>query len=334
VKRPHFYRSNTTLLEELIVRQLPQSLPRRFTACITALLVVVDVTGVGCKSSKPSAPETPAPTKAAAPAAQTQPPAAGPATSQMSLDDLVAPIALYPDQLLGQLLVAAVNSQEVLDLGNWLIENQSLKSDAAPAAAKVAGFSPSAQYLAAFPQVVDQMCQQLDWTKQLGEAFQSNQKGVLDAIQQKRAQAKQQGNLQSSPQMTVDTATQNGQQVIEIKPADPQVIYVPQYNTTTVYTTPPAQTTVVQQQSGVSTGGAVAIGLLSFGVGMAVGSALHHDDYYPYPAWGGGGMYYGGRPYYPLRIALQCIRVTGQHMDTDHRRTITGTNTTTRRTYA
>jgi hypothetical protein len=98
----------------------------------------------------------------------------------------------------------------------------------------------------------------------------------MDAIQQKRAQAKQQGNLQSSPQMTVDTTTQNGQQVIEIKPADPQIIYVPQYNTETVYTTAPAQstTTVVQQQSGVSTGGAIAIGLLSFGVGMAVGSAL------------------------------------------------------------
>jgi hypothetical protein len=279
------------------VRQSPQSLPRRFTACLTAILVVVDVTSVGCKSSK--TPEAPAPTTAAAPAAGTPPPA-GPATSQMSLDDLVAPIALYPDQLLGQLLVAAVNSQEVLDLGNWLLENQSLKSDAAPDAAKKAGFSPSAQYLAAFPQVVDNMCQELDWTKQLGEAFQSNQKGVMNAVQQKRAQAKQQGNLQSSPQMTVDTTTQGGQQIIEIKPADPQIIYVPQYNTTTVYTTPPAQTTtVVQEQSGVSTGGAVAIGLLSFGVGMAVGSALHHDDYYPYPAWGGGGMYYGGRPYYP-----------------------------------
>ena len=202
------------------MRQLPpQSLPRRFTACITALLVVVDVTSVGCKSSAPTTPTTPAPTAAAAPAAQTTP--AGPATSQMSLDDLVAPIALYPDQLLGQLLVAAVNSQEVLDLGNWLIQNQNIKPDAAPAAAKAAGFSPSAQYLAAFPQVVDNMCQEFDWTKQLGEAFQGDQKGVMDAIQQKRAEAKQQGNLQSGPQMTVETTTQNNQQVIEIKPANP-----------------------------------------------------------------------------------------------------------------
>jgi hypothetical protein len=218
----------------------------------------------------------------------------------MSVDDLVAPIALYPDQLLGQLLLAAVNSQEVLDLGNWLIQNQSIKPDAAPAAAKAAGFSTSAQYLAAFPQVVDSMCQQLDWTKELGEAFKADQKGVMDAIQRKRVQAQQVGNLKSSPQMTVDTKTDNGKQVVEITPANPQVVYVPQYNTTTIYTTPPpAQTTVVEEKSGVSTGAAVGIGLLSFGIGMAVGSAFNNNNYYPYPGWGGGGMYYGGRPYYP-----------------------------------
>ena len=118
------------------------------------------------------------------------------------------------------------------------------------------------------------------------------------------------GNLSSSPQMAVETKqSDNGQQYVEIKPADPKVVYVPQYNPVTIYNNPapapapavaPTQTTVVtEQQSGVSTGTAVAIGLLSFGVGMAVGSAIHNDNYYPYPAWGGGGVYYGGRPYYP-----------------------------------
>jgi Protein of unknown function (DUF3300) len=76
----------------------------------------------------------------------------------------------------------------VLDLGNWLIENQSTKTDAAPAAAKQAGFSTSAQYLAAFPQVVDNMCQELDWTKQLGDAYKNNPQGVMDAVQRKRQQ--------------------------------------------------------------------------------------------------------------------------------------------------
>ncbi len=275
-----------------------------------ALFFAVMLWGVGCKKN-----EAPAP--AAAPAAANQPQTPGqPQTAATSLDELVAPIALYPDQLLGQLLIVATNPQEVLDLGNWLIMNQSMKSSDAPAQAKAAGFSTSAQYLAAFPQVVDNMCQQMDWTKELGAAFKDNQQGVMNAIQTKRLQAEQTGNLKSSPQMTVQTATDSGKQVVEIKPADPQVIYVPQYNPETVYTEPapaqtaqPAQTTqtnqvnqtvvVEQEKSGVSTGGAIAIGLLSFGVGMAVGSAFNNNDYYPYPGWGGGGMYYGGRPYYP-----------------------------------
>jgi len=266
------------------------------TLLFGALFFALMLWSVGCKKE-----EAPAPAPAAA--NQSQPQAA-----TASIADLVAPIALYPDQLLGQLLIVATNPQEVLDLGNWLITNQSMKPADAPAAAKNAGFSTSAQYLAAFPQVVDNMCQQMDWTTQLGEAFKSNQQGVMEAIQAKRAQAQQQGNLKSSPQMTVDTANDNGKQVIEVKPADPQVIYVPQYNPETVYTEPaPAQTTTVNQttvvqqpeQSGVSTGTAVAIGLLSFGVGMAVGSAFHNDNYYPYPGWGYGGMYYGGHPYYP-----------------------------------
>ena len=295
------------------------------TLFFSALMFAVMLWGVGCKKN-----EAPAP--AAAPAAanqpQAQPQSAGQAqTSAASLDELVAPIALYPDKLLGQLLIVATNPQEVLDLGNWLIMNQSMKPADAPAAAKTAGFSTSAQYLAAFPQVVDNMCQQMDWTKELGEAVKSNQQGVLNAIQAKRLQAEQTGNLKSSAHMKVETATDNGKQVVEIKPADPQVIYVPQYNPETVYTEPapaqtaqaaqPVQTTdttqttqttqtnnqtvVVEQQedSGSGTGGAVLGALLSFGVGMAVGSAFNNDDYYPYPGWGGGGMYYGGRPYYP-----------------------------------
>jgi Protein of unknown function (DUF3300) len=272
----------------------------RGTIFLTALATLFAVSGSGCK--KGSAP--PAPAAQTQTPAPTQPTSPAPATTPMALDDLVAPIALYPDQLLGQMLVASTNPQEVLDLGNWLIQNQSLKSDQAPTAAKNAGFSTSAQYLAAFPQVVDNMCQEMDWTTQLGEAFKANQQGVLDAIQLKRTQAKQQGNLQSSPQMAVETKQDNGKEVIQIAPADPQVVYVPQYNTTTIYNEPaPAATTTTttpeaSASSGVSTGAAIGIGLLSFGIGMAVGSSMH-DDYYPYPSYGYGGMYYGGRPYYP-----------------------------------
>ena len=216
----------------------------------------------------------------------------------MSNAELVAPIALYPDALLAQVLASATNPQEVLDAGNWLIQNQNLKGDAAVAAAEKAGFTPSVQYLVNFPQVVDQMCQEIDWTTQLGAAFKADPKGVLEAVQLRRREAQKMGNLGTTPQMVVDTKTDNGQQVIEIRPTSPTVVYVPTYNPVTIYTTPaPPQTVVVQQ--GVSTGTAIGIGLLSFGVGMAVGAAINRNNYYPYPSWGYGGMYYGGRPYYP-----------------------------------
>jgi hypothetical protein len=252
----------------------------------------------GCKSSQDA---NQVPSQVAPQSGQAQPQAAS-----LSLDDLVAPIALYPDQLLAQVLTASITPQEVLDGGNWIIQNQNLKGDALINAAKTAGFGPSMQYLMNFPQVVDNMCQEMEWTTQLGQAFQSDQKGVMEAVQRKRSQAQQAGNLVSSPQMTVATKTDNGQRYVEITPADPKVVYVPQYNPVTIYNTQaapapaPATTTVVTQSSGVSTGTAVGIGLLSFGVGMAIGAAINNNNrYYPYPAWGYGGVYYGGRPYYP-----------------------------------
>jgi len=264
---------------------------------ITAVFSVTSLT-TGCKSSQDAnrAPSQVAP--------QSQP--AQPQAASLSLDDLVAPIALYPDQLLAQILTASTTPQEVLDGGNWIIQNQTLKGAALINAAKTAGFGPSMQYLMNFPQVVDNMCQEMDWTTQLGQAFQSDQKGVMEAVQRKRGQAQQAGNLVSSPQMTVATKTDNGQQYVQITPADPKVVYVPQYNPVTIYNTQaapapaPTTTTVVTQSSGVSTGTAVGVGLLSFGVGMAIGAAISSNNhYYPYPAWGYGGVYYGGRPYYP-----------------------------------
>jgi hypothetical protein len=236
--------------------------------------------------------------------------AAATPSAPVTLADLVAPIALYPDQLLGQVLTISATPQEVLDLGNWLIENDTLTGSKAQDAAKEAGFSTSAQYLALFPQVVDNMAQQIDWTTQLGDAFTDKPKDVMAAIQAKRVAAEKAGNLKTSSQMTVETKkAENGTSYIAISPTDPKVIYVPVYNPVNVYVTNPTPapataapttttTTTTTASSGVSTGAAVGIGLLSFGVGMAVGSAIH-NDYYPYPMWGYGGMYYGGRPYYP-----------------------------------
>src|SRR4029434_7233008 len=111
--------------------------------------------------------------------------------------------------------------------------------DALDKAAGKAGFGPAMRSLVHFPVVVDMMCQELDWTKQLGSAFTSDQKGVLDAVQRLRASAVDVRNLKSSKQMAVKTKTRNGQTFVEVQPAAPNVVYVPQYNPQVVYTTPP-----------------------------------------------------------------------------------------------
>jgi hypothetical protein len=243
------------------------------------------------------------------------------------LDELMAPIALYPDPVLAVMMQAAIDPQEVMDGGNWLAldQNQNLKEAALDQASEKAGFTPVVQALLHYPTVVDMMCTQFDWTKQLGAAYQANPKAVLASVQRLRAQAVDNGALKSSSQMKVDVTQDSGQQVVELKPTDPKVVYVPQYNpdqvfqTTTTTTKPdgtvittttgPASTapatttstnttTVVKEKEGVSTGTAVLIGLLSFGAGIAVGSAINNNNYY-YPAWGYGGVYYGPRPYYP-----------------------------------
>jgi hypothetical protein len=239
------------------------------------------------------------------------------------LDELMAPIALYPDPVLAVMMQAAIDPQEVMDGGNWLAldQNQNLKEAALDQASEKAGFTPVMQALLHYPTVVDMMCTQFDWTKQLGAAYQANPKAVLASVQRLRAQAVDNGALKSSSQMKVDVTQDNGQQVVELKPTDPKVVYVPQYNpdqvfqTTTTTTKPdgtvittttgpasttpaPTTTTVVKEKEGVSTGTAVLIGLLSFGAGIAVGSAINNNNYY-YPAWGYGGVYYGARPYYP-----------------------------------
>jgi len=272
-------------------------------AALAAIVIVAAGCGSGTESTStpPGASATPGET---APAAAQAPAVPAPAVTQASwapdaLEELLAPIALYPDALLGQILAASINAQEVLDAGNWLLENQGLTGDQLDAAAQKAGFGPATRSLVQFPTVVDMMCQQIDWTRQLGSAFTSDQKSVLDAVQRLRAQAADVGNLKSTPQQTVETKKENDKVIVEVKPADPKVVYVPQYDSQQVYTTPPPPTAPATTSSSntVSTGAAVAAGLLAFGVGIALGHALDDDDCYPH--WGAGVVYYGPRPFYP-----------------------------------
>ncbi len=211
--------------------------------------------------------------------------------SAESLEELLAPVALYPDPVLSQMMIAATNPQEVLDAGNWLLQNEKLKGTALDDAAAEVGFTPPIRALVQFPEVIDMMCQEMAWTTELGEAFTADQAGVLAAIQRLRFQAKDVGNLQSSPQMAVVTEQQDGQDVIVLKPADPTIVYVPQYDPEVIYApAPTTSTTVVTQQTGYS-GGAL---LLAFGAGILINEIFDdHNDYY-YPRYG-----YGRMPYYP-----------------------------------
>jgi hypothetical protein len=229
--------------------------------------------------------------------------------SPEALETLLAPIALYPDPVLAQVLASSTNPQEVLDAGNWLIANSELTGSKLSDAATAAGFTPPMMAVMQFPTVVDMMCMKMDWTTELGSAFQADESGVLDAVQRLRKQAAEMGNLESSDQMKVTTGSQNNQQVITVQPADPQVVYVPQYDPTVVYTTPPpatttptTTTTVVEDDDDDYSGGEmITAGLLSFGAGMLVNEVFNDDDdddYYS-PNWGYGGGGYYPPPYYP-----------------------------------
>jgi hypothetical protein len=295
--------------------QRPAADLRSLAFCVV-LGASVSISACGSKEPTPApAPAAPASSDAAAPAAPPAAPAtAAPVTADQvtqtwtpeALEELLAPVALYPDPVLSQMLIASTNPQEVLDAGNWLLQNTGVKGKALDDAAATAGFTPPVRALVQFPETVDMMCLELGWTTELGQAFVADQTGVLDAVQRLRQQAIDVGNLQSSAQMKVETESQEGKEVVVLKPAQPEVVYVPQYDPVTAYappatapaTAPATTTTVTEEKSGHSTGAMVATGVLAFGAGILVNELFDDDDdnrndYY-YPNYG-----YGGMPYYP-----------------------------------
>jgi hypothetical protein len=150
--------------------------------------------------------------------------------SPQQLNNLVAPIALYPDPLLGQLLVASTYPLEIVEANQWLQRNRNLGGRELMDAAKQQPWDPSVQALVAVPDALAKLNQDISWTTDLGNAFLAQEADVMNAVQQMRARAQGNGNLTSTPQQTVTTEAQGGQQVIVIQPADPQVIYVPSYD--------------------------------------------------------------------------------------------------------
>lgn len=151
------------------------------------------------------------------------------------LDQLLAPVALYPDALLSQVLMASTYPADVAAAAQWSKNNASLSGDAATKAVSGEQWDPSVQSLVAFPSVMDMMGRQPQWVQSVGDAFLAQPDDVMDSVQRLRAQAQKAGTLKTTEQQTVVTQQSGGTTVVQIEPTNPQVVYVPQYNPTVVY---------------------------------------------------------------------------------------------------
>ena len=227
----------------------------------------------------PTAPSA----EAAAPAAQTA------SFKSEEIDALVAPIALYPDSLLAQVLMASTYPLEVVQAARWVKTNPSVKGDAAVKAVEGQLWDVSVKSLVAFPQVLQPMDEKLDWTQKLGDAFLAQKEDVFAAVQRLRARAQKSGNLQSNEQQKVtvepaESVVQPQQTIVRIEPANPEVIYVPAYNPTVVYgawSAPSYPPYYWPPPPAYYPGYALASGL-AWGVGLAAAGAIFSDC-----DWGG-----------------------------------------------
>jgi len=194
---------------------------------------------------------------------------------QEELDQLLAPIALYPDSLLAQVLMASTYPLEVVLATRWAKENESLKGDELTTALEQQDWDPSVKSLVNFPQVLQMMGEKLDWTQKLGDAFLAQEKGVMDTVQNLRKKAEEAGNLKTTEEQKI--VVEKETQTIIIESPNPQVIYVPTYNPTVVYGTwwYPAYPPYYYYPPGYA-----GAALFSFGVGVAMGAAWGY-------AWGG-----------------------------------------------
>jgi Protein of unknown function (DUF3300) len=226
------------------------------------------------------------------------------------LAPLVAPIALYPDALVAQILSGATFPDQIATADQWLQQNSSLKGTALMQAVDAQPWDPSVKALTQFSSVLDNMAKNLSWTSSLGEAYHTQSADVMSAIQALRAKAQAAGNLKSGPQIVV---VQQSPQTIVIQSANPQVVYVPSYNPAVVYGYP------YVTPGYYSTAAVVTTGILAFGAGIAVGAMMsggccgwgysswncgwygtsavvyHGGAYYGNNAWHGG--YYGSSGY-------------------------------------
>ena len=204
------------------------------------------------------------------------------------LDSLVAPVALYPDPLLSQILVAATYPLELVQASQWLQQNRGLTGPALTQAAAQQNWDPSVQALVVFPDLIQRLTQDITWTTNLGNAFLAQQPDVMDAVQRLRARAEQAGKLSSTPQQRVVNTNDGGRPVIEIQPASPEVIYVPQYDPAYIWGPPVyfGYPNWYYPRPGIALIGGAFFG---FGVGISMGTYFGGG----WGGWGGWGWHPG-----------------------------------------
>ncbi|HTV04068.1 MAG TPA: DUF3300 domain-containing protein [Acidobacteriaceae bacterium] len=258
---------------------IEKSLKLFLSALVSSTLLA---TGVSAQATNPTQDQTPPQQNYSQPVTGGQnvaTPAPPPVVEQTpeQLDSLVAPIALYPDALVAQVLAAAVYPEQVAFADDWLTQNQNLSGDALTQAVDQQSWDPSVKALTQFPSVLHDLAKNLSWTSNLGQAFTTQQADVMAAVQTMRARAQAAGTLQSSSQIQV---VQQSPSTIVIQPANPQVVYVPQYNPAIVYGAPVAVPLYVPPPMPVAVTG------LYFGSGITIGAAFGGG-------WGGGGFGWG-----------------------------------------
>jgi Protein of unknown function (DUF3300) len=297
------------------ILHLPQRHWRRVPVLVASSALFFTALQVGC-AAQPQQPDYPPvsevgapPTAPATMQTSTEPPQAAPLTSQQ-LDQLVAPIALYPDELVAQVLAAATYPTEVVEAERWIQAHPDLKGDALGKGVDSQSWDDSVKALGQFPSVLAMMDKNLSWTSSLGEAYVNNSQGVMDAVQRMRARAQQAGNLKTTPQENVTT---EGQTIV-IQPVDPDVVYLPEYDPWLIYGDPIGFYPGWVGVPGLYIGGPGIV--FGFGIGIGVfggfgwgwhhwGADWHHHgidhNHAPYVSHGsafghhpGGGFAHGG----------------------------------------
>lgn len=255
-------------------------------------------------SAPPSAAPSPLPT--ANPAAEQPGPPPGGATAEQ-LQELVAPIALYPDMLIAQILAGSTYPTQIVEADRFMKQNPNLTGDALAAKVNPQPWDPSVKSLCQFPSVINTMSQSLAWTSALGEAYYNQPQDVMNALQVMRKRAMNAGTLKSTPQQKVEVQTVSSaggaagpvegggqptptqpaqQQVIVIQPTQPNTVYVPTYNPSTVYGAP------VASPPGYSGTEMLVAGVVGFGAGVLLGSLINSGNNNWGYNWGGGNVYY------------------------------------------